>query len=219
MTLAAALGSARPWVGCCRCTRACARLPRKPTCLTVSSTGGAANTWATAVLLLASSSCAAGELAAVGGGASAPMAIAGVASVSGVGDALAGDAAAGGGLRSEAGLLWGPEVWVGVEAAGSVDCDKEAGAAGCDESVWGGASEAAAKPKGRCMMLACWYSGCSAAGSSLMNATKAFSAASAICISQEMLQQSCLFILCHMLELSSNKVLTHRDARIADILS
>lgn len=52
MTLAAALRSANPPVGSCSCTRAWARLPRKPTCFTDSSTGGGAHGWTALVLLL-----------------------------------------------------------------------------------------------------------------------------------------------------------------------
>ena len=74
MMLAAARRSARPWLGWCECTSACARLPRKPTCFRVRPAGGESNAGAAGVLLLACSSSAVGGLMAVHGDASLPMA-------------------------------------------------------------------------------------------------------------------------------------------------
>lgn len=121
MTLAAALRSANPPVGSWRCTRAWARLPRKPTCFTDSSPGGGAHGWAALVLLLLLPFSLASPVsepvpvpvpvpvpAHVAGDGAEPVTVAGDGSEP---EAVAGDVS-----HSEAGLLWGAEAAAGLEA-------------------------------------------------------------------------------------------------------
>ena len=137
MTLAAALRSANPAVGSCRCTRAWARLPRKPTCFTESSTGAGAHSWTALVLLLLLLSSLASP---VGEPVPVPMHVTadGAEPVRVAGDASEPEAVAGDASSSEAGLLRGAEV------VAEARFDREAGAvsigaaatAGCDEDKW-----------------------------------------------------------------------------------
>lgn len=142
MTLAAALRSANPPVGSWRCTRAWARLPKKPTCFTESSTGGGAHGWA--VLVLPLLSCLASPAgrpvpvpACVAGDGAEPVPVAGDASEpeAAAGDASEPEAVAGDAWHSEAGLLWGAEVAAGLEAVGAERFDREA-EAGADDGKW-----------------------------------------------------------------------------------